>query len=72
MLQFRNFGRKSLTEIAEILQRHGLHFGMDVKGTPEAGYVLQDKEELRRLPDIQLDFDEDEESEATDGGGEEE
>lgn len=72
MLQFRNFGRKSLTEIAEILQRHGLHFGMDVKGTPEAGYVLQDIEELRRLPDIQLDFEEDEESKATDGGGEEE
>ena len=73
MLQYRNFGKKSLNEIADILQRHGLHFGMSVKGSPETGYVLQDREELRRLPEIQLDFDEDEDHEgpATDGGGEE-
>ncbi len=30
MLKFRNFGRKSLKEISEILQNMGLHFGMDV------------------------------------------
>jgi DNA-directed RNA polymerase subunit alpha len=30
MLQFRNFGRKSLAELGEILQENGLSFGMDV------------------------------------------
>lgn len=30
MLQFRNFGRKSLAELGEILQEHNLNFGMDV------------------------------------------
>jgi DNA-directed RNA polymerase subunit alpha len=30
MLKFRNFGRKSLKEISDILNSMGLHFGMDV------------------------------------------
>jgi DNA-directed RNA polymerase subunit alpha len=30
MLKFKNFGRKSLTELTEILKEHGLEFGMDV------------------------------------------
>lgn len=30
MLKFRNFGRKSLKEISDILHGMGLHFGMDV------------------------------------------
>lgn len=30
MLKFRNFGRKSLTELMKILEEKGLHFGMDV------------------------------------------
>jgi DNA-directed RNA polymerase subunit alpha len=30
MLKFRNFGRKSLTELTKILEEKGLHFGMDV------------------------------------------
>ncbi|MBN1155886.1 DNA-directed RNA polymerase subunit alpha [candidate division KSB1 bacterium] len=30
MLKFRNFGRKSLTELNKILDEKGLHFGMDV------------------------------------------
>ena len=30
MLKQRNFGRKSLKEIQEILQGMNLHFGMDV------------------------------------------
>ncbi|MGH7550806.1 MAG: DNA-directed RNA polymerase subunit alpha [Gemmatimonadota bacterium] len=74
MLQFRNFGQKSLEEIAEILQRHGLHFGMDVEGSPESGYVLKDREELRSLPEVAFEFDETEEEAAeagtTDGSGE--
>jgi DNA-directed RNA polymerase subunit alpha len=31
MLQFRNFGRKSLAELGEILHENGLSFGMDVE-----------------------------------------
>jgi DNA-directed RNA polymerase subunit alpha len=30
MLKFRNFGRKSLTELNKILEEKGLHFGMDL------------------------------------------
>ena len=30
MLKFRNFGRKSLTELNKILEEKGLSFGMDV------------------------------------------
>jgi DNA-directed RNA polymerase subunit alpha len=77
MLQFRNFGKKSLNEISDILQRHGLTFGMSVRRNPTSGdYEVQDREELRRLPDVQL-WDEEEEldAESRDGGedgGEEE
>jgi DNA-directed RNA polymerase subunit alpha len=38
MLKYRNFGRKSLKEIADILQSMGLNFGMDV-----AKYKLGEK-----------------------------
>jgi len=31
MLKFRNFGRKSLQELTQILEEKGLHFGMDVE-----------------------------------------
>jgi DNA-directed RNA polymerase subunit alpha len=42
MLQYRNFGKKSLKEIADLLVAMGLHFGMDVtrylgSTTPVAG-----------------------------------
>ncbi len=30
MLKFRNFGRKSLTELNKILEERGLHFGMNI------------------------------------------
>ena len=68
MLQFRNFGKKSLTEISELLQKHGLYFGMSVKER-DGVYELQDKDELRRLPDIQLDLEEDEEPRLALGDG---
>lgn len=74
MLQFRNFGQKSLEEIADILQRHGLHFGMDVEGSPESGYVLKNREELRNLPEVAFEFDvdgEEETAEAATGEDEE-
>lgn len=31
MLKFRNFGRKSLTELIKILEERGLHFGMSIE-----------------------------------------
>jgi len=31
MLKFRNFGRKSLMELVQVLDERGLHFGMDVE-----------------------------------------
>ncbi len=38
MLKYRNFGKKSLNEIKEVLEKYGLYLGMDVKsmtsGTP--------------------------------------
>ena len=43
MLKYKNFGRKSLREIAEILEGMGLHFGMDKIGRAscrERVYVL--------------------------------
>jgi len=42
MLQYRNFGRKSLKEISEILEGMGLHWGMDVKA------ILGDGAEISR------------------------
>ena len=31
MLKFRNFGRKSLLELVQVLEERGLRFGMDVE-----------------------------------------
>jgi DNA-directed RNA polymerase subunit alpha len=30
LMKFRNFGKKSLTELDELLTKHNLHFGMDI------------------------------------------
>jgi DNA-directed RNA polymerase subunit alpha len=35
MLQVKNFGKKSLQEIADLLEREGLNFGMRYEETPE-------------------------------------
>jgi DNA-directed RNA polymerase subunit alpha len=37
MLKFRNFGRKSLQELAQVLEERGLFFGMDVDKYMEKG-----------------------------------
>ena len=42
MLRTKNFGRKSLNEIKELLVEMGLHLGMKVEGYP-------DRKELDRL-----------------------
>ena len=31
MMKFRNFGKKSLTELEELVESKGLNFGMDLK-----------------------------------------
>lgn len=36
MLKYRNFGRKSLNEISQLLEEMGLHFGMDIDKFAEA------------------------------------
>ncbi len=36
MLKYRNFGRKSLNEISQLLEEMGLHFGMDIGKFAEA------------------------------------
>jgi DNA-directed RNA polymerase alpha subunit len=46
MLKYKNFGRKSLNEIKEILNGMGLSFGMDVdsilaKGKPVAAVRVE-------------------------------
>lgn len=68
MLRFRNFGKKSLDEISQILRRHGLHFDMNVQETEEGVYELLDKEELRNIPDEAFEL-EDEETDGGDGDG---
>jgi DNA-directed RNA polymerase subunit alpha len=30
MMKFRNFGKKSLTELEQLVMEKGLHFGMDL------------------------------------------
>ncbi len=48
MLKTKNFGRKSLNEIREMLTNMGLDFGMKVEGFPAReeldGMVLEKKE----------------------------
>ena len=49
MLKYRNFGRKSLQELVDILSDMGLSFGMDVEAlmTPSATGEETDEEEIR-------------------------
>jgi DNA-directed RNA polymerase subunit alpha len=43
LLRTPNLGKKSLTEIKEVLESHGLSLGMRVEGWPPAGLVRDDK-----------------------------
>jgi DNA-directed RNA polymerase subunit alpha len=68
MLKYRNFGRKSLKEISDILTSMGLQFGMDVGQYVKPGRKVSDLEAPRR-PVIDedallLDDDDDDEEEA--------
>jgi len=50
MLKYRNFGRKSLKEIADMLEPMGLHFGMDVDK-----YFEADKKKEEEVKPLGLD-----------------
>ncbi len=41
MLKYRNFGRKSLKEIQDILGEMGLHFGMDISRYRESHPLME-------------------------------
>jgi len=43
LLRTPNLGKKSLTEIKEVLESHGLSLGMRVEGWPPSGLVRDDK-----------------------------
>ena len=45
MIKFRNFGRKSLNEISEILARHGMRFGMLLEKNEKGEWELIEDEE---------------------------
>ena len=45
MIKFRNFGRKSLNEISEILARHGMRFGMKLKMSEKSEWELDEEAE---------------------------
>ncbi|MFB3909991.1 MAG: DNA-directed RNA polymerase subunit alpha [Candidatus Eisenbacteria bacterium] len=48
MLQYRNFGKKSLKEIQDLISTMGLHFGMDVSrylGTPKPKPAEEEEDE---------------------------
>ncbi|HUU27010.1 MAG TPA: DNA-directed RNA polymerase subunit alpha [archaeon] len=45
MIKFRNFGRKSLNEISEILDRHGMRFGMKLTKNEKSEWELDEEVE---------------------------
>jgi DNA-directed RNA polymerase subunit alpha len=61
MLQYRNFGKKSLKEIQDLIQTMGLHFGMDVSrylGTPRP--ATDEDEEEEDIDHGELEYEEEE------------
>ena len=42
ILQVKNFGKKSLNEIADLLERQGLNFGMRYEESPAEGVRILD------------------------------
>lgn len=49
MIKFRNFGRKSLNEISEILARHGMRFGMKLQKNEKGEWELDEEAEENLL-----------------------
>jgi DNA-directed RNA polymerase subunit alpha len=58
MIKFRNFGRKSLNEISEILSRHGMRFGMKLNKNEKGEWELDEDAEVNQLEDSQDDAEE--------------
>jgi DNA-directed RNA polymerase subunit alpha len=52
MIKFRNFGRKSLNEISEILSRHGMHFGMKLNKNEKGEWELLEDIEENQPPQV--------------------
>jgi DNA-directed RNA polymerase subunit alpha len=48
MLRTKNFGRKSLNEIKEILSEMGLGLGMKIEGWPPAGWDPNTAPQIKR------------------------
>lgn len=46
MLKYKNFGRKSLNELGEILEEHGLHFGFDIDRYLNSDAPVETTEEI--------------------------
>jgi DNA-directed RNA polymerase alpha subunit len=40
-MKFRNFGQKSLSEIEQVLNERGLHFGMDLESWVSTGTIIK-------------------------------
>ncbi|MBN2564424.1 MAG: DNA-directed RNA polymerase subunit alpha, partial [Candidatus Eisenbacteria bacterium] len=62
MLKYRNFGRKSLQELVDILSDMGLHFGMDVSELIEPGATPQYDDEGEGESAVEGDEPENEDS----------
>ena len=58
MIKFRNFGRKSLNEISEILSRHGMRFGMKLNKNEKGEWELDEDAELMQTDDSLEDDEE--------------
>ena len=58
MLQYRNFGKKSLKEISDLIATMGFHFGMDVTrylGTAKARPIDEDDEDYQELEHAEME-----------------
>lgn len=61
MLQYRNFGKKSLKEIQDLIETMGLHFGMDVTrylGTRRERPIADEEDEDADLEGLELEEEE--------------
>ena len=57
MLKYRNFGKKSLTEIKEVLGKYGLRLGMDIHALKPGAKPSEQDEEIPALMQEDLDDD---------------
>ncbi len=65
MLQYRNFGKKSLKEIEDLIEGMGLHFGMDVSKYLGVRAVLEDDAEIEDEAEVDAEMEAEELKEQT-------